>query len=184
MGAMTNLAALPNHWNPKTRECKVIVETPKGRRNKFAFDPEFRLFELKGLLPEGLSFPYDFGFIPSTLGGDGDPLDVLVLMDEPAHVGCLIDVRLIGVIEAVQTEGKKRTVNDRLIGVAVHSYAHEGLTNVSQLNPSLLDHVQEFFIAYNKGRGKRFEVKARRGPGRAAEIVERGQQLFTRKNKK
>ena len=63
---------------------KVVVETPKGSRNKYAFDPRNRVFELKKVLPAGMVFPYDFGFLPSTKGGDGDPLDVLVLMDEPA----------------------------------------------------------------------------------------------------
>src|ERR1041384_7278588 len=120
---MSNLAAFPNKWNPKKRECKIIIETPKGRRNKFDYDPEFEAFTLGGLLPEGLAFPYDFGFVPSTLGDDGDPLDVLVLMDEPAHVGCLVDIRLIGVIEAEQIEDGTATQNDRLIGVATHSYS-------------------------------------------------------------
>jgi inorganic pyrophosphatase len=62
----------------------VVVETPKGSRNKYAFDPDNRVFELKKVLPAGMALPYDFGFLPSTKGGDGDPLDVLVLMDEPA----------------------------------------------------------------------------------------------------
>src|SRR5437763_415581 len=121
---MSDLAALPNQWNAKERECKVIIETPKGRRNKFKYDSEYRLFALGQLLPEGLVFPYDFGFIPSTKGDDGDPLDVMVLMDEPAHVGCLLDVRLIGAIEARQTEHGKTVNNDRLIGIALHSYGH------------------------------------------------------------
>src|SRR5687767_9047039 len=85
----------------------VIAETPKGSRNKFKYDERYGCFKLGGVLPVGTSFPYDFGFIPSTLGGDGDPLDALILMDEPAFPGCLIVCRLIGVIEAQQTqEGK------------------------------------------------------------------------------
>src|SRR5580658_1463699 len=107
---MKDVAAAPNEWNAKQRQCKAIIETPKGCRNKFDYDPDFRMFKLGGLLPEGMAFPFDFGFIPSTLGDDGDPLDVMVLMDEPAHVGCLLDVRIIGVIEAVQIEKSKRTV--------------------------------------------------------------------------
>lgn len=82
---------------------------------------------LGGLLPEGMLFPFDFGFVPSTLGDDGDPLDIMVLMDAPAHVGCLIDVRIIGIIEAKQTEDGKTKSNDRLLGVAVHSYNHQGV---------------------------------------------------------
>src|SRR5437764_15464112 len=82
----------------------VIVDTPKGSRNKFKYDEELGLFKLSGVLPAGAVFPFDFGFVPATLGGDGDALDVLLLMDEPAFVGCLVEVRLIGVIEAEQTE--------------------------------------------------------------------------------
>jgi inorganic pyrophosphatase len=175
---MSNLAAIPNKWNRKKRECKVIIETPKGRRNKFDYDPEFEMFTLGGLLPEGLVFPYDFGFVPSTLGGDGDPLDVMVIMDEPAHVGCLLDVRLIGVIEAEQTEDDKTTKNDRLIGIAIHSYNHADVSSIDQIDKSLLDQVEEFFISYNKSRGKKFKVEGRRGPKRAIEVVERGMAAF------
>src|SRR4051812_22774937 len=82
----------------------VIVETVRGSRNKITFDPERGLWELTGVLSSGLSFPYDFGFVPSTLGGDGDPLDVLLLMDEPTFAGCLVPSRLVGVITARQTE--------------------------------------------------------------------------------
>src|ERR1700676_557116 len=64
---------------------KVVIETPKGSRNKYAFDPEERTFTLKKVLAAGMTFPYDFGFVPSTLAEDGDPVDVLVLMDEPEH---------------------------------------------------------------------------------------------------
>jgi inorganic pyrophosphatase len=65
----------------------VIIETPKGSRNKYAYDAKWHVFQLKKVLPAGMAFPYDFGFVPSTKGGDGDPLDVLVLMDEPAFAG-------------------------------------------------------------------------------------------------
>src|SRR4051794_39383180 len=106
----------------------AIVDTPKGSRNKYKFDEELSLFKLKGVMPLGAYFPYDFGYIPGTLGGDGDPLDVLVLMDEPAVVGCLVEVELIGVIEAMQTEKDGATEkNDRLIGVAVESHNHKDL---------------------------------------------------------
>ncbi|HEX8201166.1 MAG TPA: inorganic diphosphatase, partial [Isosphaeraceae bacterium] len=106
---MTTPSPVPNPFDRlgafavKTGELNVIIETPKGSRNKFDFDEELGLFKLGGVLPAGAVFPYDFGFVPATRGGDGDPLDVLVLMDEPAFVGCLVPARLIGVIEAEQT---------------------------------------------------------------------------------
>lgn len=78
---------------------RVVIETPKGSRNKFAFDVDEHIFELKKVLPSGMAFPYDFGFVPSTRADDGDPVDVLVLMDEPAFSGCVLTCRPIGVIE-------------------------------------------------------------------------------------
>ena len=175
---MQNLARFDNEWQRKKNCCNVIIETPKGRRNKFDYDQERCLFKLGGLLPEGLSFPFDFGFIPGTRGDDGDPLDVMVLMEEPAHVGCLLQVRVIGVLEARQIDNKKSIRNDRLIGVSVHSYTHENLTNIGEVSPSVLDQIEEFFISYNKSRGKRFRPKGRHGPKRAADLIDAGIALF------
>jgi inorganic pyrophosphatase len=129
---------------------------------------------LGGLLPEGMMFPFDFGFIPSTLGEDGDPLDILVLMDAPAHVGCLIEVRLIGIINAQQTENGKTETNDRLLGVAVHSYNHEGLNSIEDMSKTLLDQLEAFFISYNKQRGKKFKVTGTGGPKKAIAFVKTG----------
>ena len=81
------------------RMLRVVIETPKGSRNKFAFDPEEHIFELKKVLPAGMTFPYDFGFVPSTKADDGDTADVLVLMAEPAFPGFGLSCRPIGVIE-------------------------------------------------------------------------------------
>src|SRR6202047_4811389 len=112
---MADLTSLPLKLDTKRHVCRAIIETPKGCRSKFDYDPDSNLFMLGGLLPEGMMFPFDFGFIPSTLGDDGDPLDILVLMDAPAHVGCLIEVRLVGVISAEQIEDGKKEANDRLL---------------------------------------------------------------------
>ena len=178
---MKTLEDCPNEWDAKHRLCKAIIETPKGRRNKFDYDPEFRLFKLGGLLPEGMMFPYDFGFIPSTLADDGDPLDVMVLLDEPAHVGCLLDVRIIGVIEAEQVQKGKAEENDRLIAVAVHSYNHRNVNSLDDINKAIVDQIEEFFIAYNKSRGKKFKVKGRHGPKRAGQLVDAGIAKFRKK---
>ena len=104
---------------------RVVIETPKGSRNKFAFDPKQHIFELKKVLPAGMTFPYDFGFVPSTEADDGDPIDVLVLMDEPAFPGCVLTCRPIGVIEGEQGDKKDKERNDRIIAVEqdAHSWA-------------------------------------------------------------
>src|SRR6476620_5285936 len=143
---MANLTSLPHKLDDKKGVCRAIIETPKGSRNKFDYDPDSGLFMLGGLLPEGMMFPHDFGFLPSTLGEDGDPLDILVLMDAPAHVGCLMEVRVIGIITAEQTEDGKTESNDRLLGVAVHSYDHEDLESIADVSTTLLDQLEAFFV--------------------------------------
>ena len=119
-------------------------------------------------------FPFDFGFIPSTLGDDGDPLDILVLMDAPAHVGCLIEVRLIGVISAEQIEDGNKAANDRLLGVAIHSYNHQGLSSIDDLGKTLLSQLEEFFVSYNKQRGKKFRITGTGGPKKAIKVLKAG----------
>lgn len=180
---MADLNSLANNLDESNVICRAIIETPKGVRNKFAYDPQSGLFELKGLLPEGMLFPFDFGFVPSTLGEDGDPLDIMVLMDAPAHVGCLIQVRLIGIINADQTEDGKTVSNDRLLGVAVHSYAHENLNSINDVSKTLLDQVEAFFVSYNKQRGKKFKVTGTGGPKKALAFLKAGMKTFDQKNK-
>lgn len=151
----------------------VIIDTPKGSRNKFAWDEKLELFSLSGVLPAGAVFPYDFGFIPNTRGGDGDPLDVLVVMDEPAFVGCLVACRLLGVIEAKQTEKGKTERNDRLIAVSTNSRTHEKLKALTDLDAVLLDEIEHFFVSYNEAKGKKFKPLRRLGSGRAKKLVVR-----------
>jgi inorganic pyrophosphatase len=154
-------------------DLNVIIDTPKGSRNKYSWDEKLQLFELSGVLPAGAVFPYDFGFIPKTRGGDGDPLDVLVLMDEPAFTGCLVRSRLLGVIEAEQTEKGETERNDRLIAVASKSRLHADLKSITDLNPKLLDEIEHFFISYNEAKGKKFKPLGRYGPERARKLVNR-----------
>ena len=171
---MADLTGLRNQLDPRKRTCRAIIETPRGFRNKFDYDRRSNLFKLGGLLPEGMMFPFDFGFVPRTLGDDGDPVDILVLMDAPAHVGCLLEVRIIGIIEARQTEHGKTRTNNRLLGVAVHSYDHEDLKSISEVGETLLSQLEEFFIAYNKQRGKKFKVTGTGGPRKAVSFLQKG----------
>ncbi|MDQ1468915.1 MAG: inorganic pyrophosphatase [Bryobacterales bacterium] len=177
---MPDLTSLPHHLDAEKRQCRAIIETPKHGRNKFNYDPESGLFELASLLPEGMLFPFDFGFIPSTLGEDGDPLDVMVLMDEPAHVGCLVELRILGVIEAEQTGDGKTLRNDRVLAAAVHSYSYEEITSIGQLNKSLVSQIEQFFVTYNHQHGKTFKIVGRGEPERALRLIEDGIDAFTR----
>ncbi|MDX6270584.1 MAG: inorganic pyrophosphatase [Acidobacteriota bacterium] len=164
---------------PDGGDLRVIIETPQGSRNKFDYDAELGLFKLGGVLPAGAVFPFDFGFVPSTTGGDGDPLDVLVLMDEAAFAGCLVEARLIGVIEAKQTERDgKTTRNDRLVAVAANARNHRDVRSLAQLSENLLDEIEHFFVSYNEMKGKQFEPLGRFGAERAERVVEEGARRF------
>lgn len=156
-------------------ETNAIVETPQGSRNKFDYNPKSGLFELGAAMPAGASFPFEFGFIPSTLGEDGDPLDVLILMDAPTFVGCLARVRLVGVIEVKQTDkGDKFIRNDRLIAVPIKSRIHESVRSLHDLPKELLAEIEHFFASYNQMKGRRFKVVGRHGPHRAQQLVKAG----------
>lgn len=160
-----------NPFDRESGELNAIIDTPKGSRNKFSFDEDRGLFVLAGVLPAGAIFPYDFGFIPNTKAEDGDPLDILILMDEPAFAGCVVLSRLLGVIEAKQTEKGKTARNDRLIAVAANSRNHRDLKSLSGLNKHLLDEIEHFFVSYNEAKGKRFKPLGRFGPGRARKLI-------------
>ena len=148
--------ALPTFDSDDRELVVVVIETPKGSRNKYAFDPEERIFELTKVLPAGMEFPYDFGFIPSTRGGDGDPLDALVLMDEPAFPGCRLACRPIGVIVCVER--------------GTHSYTH--VKHVDDLGSAFEKELEGFFINYHEFQGKRFRVLGMKGPAEARRVVQ------------
>jgi inorganic pyrophosphatase len=126
----------------------AIVDTPKGNRNKFKYDETAHAFKLGGTLPLGTVFPFDLGYVPSTRADDGDPLDVLILMDEPAFAGCLVQAKLIGVIDAEQTEDGESTRNDRLIAVAAESRNHSHIRFIGDLNSNLVHEIERFFVSY------------------------------------
>ena len=152
---------------------QVVIETPKGCRNKYKFDPKLRSFTLSRVLPDGMVFPYDFGFVPSTMAEDGDPSDVLLLMDSSAFPGCVIESRLIGVIEGEQNEDGKKERNDRLIAVAKHSHTHSDLKNISDLNQKLLTELAEFFVNYHRQDEVKYKFLATKGPKEAARLLDR-----------
>lgn len=149
----------------------VIIETPKGSRNKYAYDPDERIYSLTKVLPTGMEFPYDFGFVPSTKAGDGDPLDALVLMDEPAFPGCRLACRAIGVIEGEQGDKKESERNDRIVCVehGTHSYTH--IRHIDDLGKAFEKELERFFINYHQQVGKTFRILAVKGPAQARRQV-------------
>lgn len=155
------------------RNLKAIVETPKGSRHKYKYDLESGMYECHSTLPQGMVFPFDFGFIPSSKADDGDPLDILVLMDEPAFPGCLVRTRLLGVLQAEQKEGSGEIVrNDRLIGAHVKSIVFSEYGTWRDLPKSLRDQIEHFFRAYNEVKKKEFRPLGWRGVAHAYKLIE------------
>src|SRR5437016_3052786 len=112
----------------------VIIETPRDCRNKYKYDEKKGLFKISKVLPAGSSFPYDFGFVPNTLAPDGDPLDVLMLMDETSYPGVLVQGRPVGVIQAEQGKDNELEENDRIIAVAEESHDYSQIKTIKNIN--------------------------------------------------
>lgn len=149
----------------------VIIETPKGSRNKYAFDPHERIFSLTKVLPAGMEFPYDFGFVPSTKAGDGDPVDALVLMDEPAFPGCRLACRPVGIIEGEEGDKKDAERNDRIVCVEKgnHSYAH--VKHIDDLGKAFEKELEDFFVNYHQLSRKSYRILGLKGPAQARRQV-------------
>jgi inorganic pyrophosphatase len=152
---------------------QVVIETPAGSRNKFAFDAEQAVFYLKTVLPAGMAFPYDFGFVPQTIAPDGDPLDVLLLMDEPGVPGICVRARLIGVIEGEQTEGKKKTRNDRLLAVAEANHMYANVLKLTDLPPKWIKELENFFVNYHRMEGKTYRLLGCKGAEEAHQLLKK-----------
>jgi len=152
----------------------AIIESPQGSGHKLAYREDLDAFELSGSLPVGMHMPFDFGFFPGTLAEDGDPLDVLILLDAPAYPGTIAEVRLIGVLEADQREPHRSTFrNDRLIAVSVASKRHAELIKLGDLDRVLLEEIETYLVTYAASRDKSVRFIARRGPAVAHRLLKR-----------
>jgi inorganic pyrophosphatase len=139
----------------------VVIETPKGSAQKYDYDPGSHFFKLKKILPSGMVFPYDFGFIPDTKGEDGDPLDVIVISEFCSFPGIMIKCRIIGGIKAEQTEeaGKKKKIrNDRFLAIPKCSNIFEKIKTANDLPDNIFKELEQFFIDYNRIEGKEFKA--------------------------
>jgi inorganic pyrophosphatase len=141
---------------------QVIIETPKGSRNKFAFDPKQRIFTLNKVLPAGMVFPYDFGFLP-----------VLLLMDEPAVPGVAVRARLIGIIEGEQLDGKKKIRNDRLVAIAEANHMYANIRRLQDLPEQFLHELENFFVNYHRLEGKEYKLLGCKSSATAELLIEK-----------
>lgn len=164
---------LPQTFTKDKKHIHTIVETPKGCAAKYNFDEESGMFKLKKILPEGLSFPFHFGFIPYTKAEDGDPVDVMILMDEPSWPGCIIECKLLGVVEAEQTANNTTSRNDRMIAAATASRRYQETNSIFVLDAYLVDEIINFLVSYNRLEKKEFKVIGRQGPKAAMSLIKK-----------
>lgn len=164
--------------DPDTGLVRVVIDTPKGSRNKYKFDPKLGVLKLSRILPAGMSFPYDFGSIPSTCAEDGDALDVMVLTDEPLFPGCLVLVHLVGVIRAVQKEQRKLIRNDRLLATIETPVNKPAITRLEQVHEQQLKDIEHFFRSYNQAQGREFRITGRSGARQAQKMFRDAERDF------
>jgi inorganic pyrophosphatase len=148
-----------------------MIETTKGSREKYYYDPDNRLFHFKKALPLGMHFPYDFGLIPGTKGEDGDPLDALIISEFTFFPGCMVRCRLIGGLLASQEENDKKIRNDRFFFIPEISVQYLPVKSVEDLPKQEIQELEAFFINYNKGEGKTFVPIQTIGAKRAYELI-------------
>src|SRR5947209_1196733 len=166
------LEQLPHELDRSNWTCQAIVEAPAGSRVKVYYDPISHRFRVGKFLPLGMVFPLDFAFIPSTLAGDGDPFDLLILPEASLPVGSIVSVRILGILEAEQFKPNKRPRrNDRVIARLVESRLFAKVQDIHQLGQTFVDELSSFFTTYKKLRGQTYNVLAVGGPERAAELI-------------
>ena len=149
----------------------VVVETPKGSAQKYDYDPDNKGFKLKKIMPAGMVFPFDFGFIPHTLGEDGDPLDIIIISEFQSFPGCIMDCRIIGGITAEQTEKGKTIRNDRFISIPEVSQMFAHVKEIKDIPRDVINQLETFFINYNELEGKKFKPLKRLNAQQAFKLI-------------
>jgi inorganic pyrophosphatase len=149
--ALSGTLAVPNFINlprfTKDGDVHVVVETPRGSRAKFAYDEKLETFVLSKSLLTGLTYPHDWGFVPSTKADDGDPLDIMVIHDAATFPGIVLTCRIIGILQIEQKSKGKAGRNDRLFAVPRRSHSEEGLRDVREIFKPIREELEKFFIA-------------------------------------
>jgi len=160
----------------ENKHVRVIIETPKGSMQKFDYQPAQDIFLISKIMPVGLVFPFDFGFLPGTLGEDGDPLDIMVVSEFGTFTGCAVDCRIVGIIMASQQERDGTEVeNDRIIAIPEISEKYRSVRTIGDLGRELISEIEDFFITYNRLAGKEFKIKKVAGAALAFKRIGEGQ---------
>jgi len=167
---MIDYAKLPIGPHSPVR-VNAVIEIPKGSVNKYEYDKDLHVFRLDRTLHSPVHYPGDYGFIPSTLGHDGDPLDVLVLLESATFPGCLMEVRPIGVLRMID-QGKG---DEKILAVAESDPVYREVNDYPQMFTHTLREIEHFFAIYKSLEGKKTEIAGWEGVDIARKIITEGQ---------
>jgi inorganic pyrophosphatase len=133
---------------------EVFIEIPSGSRNKYEYDKQRRVFVLDRVLYSSVHYPTDYGFIPETLAADGDPLDALVIVNEPTFPGCVIPARPIGLLDMYDDKGD----DEKVLAVPIGDPRYDGVVALADLSPHWLREIENFFQTYKTLEDKWSEI--------------------------
>jgi inorganic pyrophosphatase len=175
---------LPNFINlpafTEDGDVRVVIETPRGSRAKLAYDPKLETFTLSKSLLVGLTYPHDWGFVPSTKADDGDPLDIMVVHDAATFPGLVLTCRVIGILQIEQKKKGKAERNDRLFAVPRRSHSEQGLRDVRNLSKPIQEELEKFFIATDELEDKKLEIIGWKGPKVALKAIKEAGKSFAK----
>jgi len=144
---------------PKAGILNVLIEIPAGSKNKYEFDKDLNAFALDRVLYSSVQYPYDYGFIPNTLADDGDPLDGMVIMDQPTFPGCIIPARPIGML--IMIDGGDR--DEKILCVPAKDPRYNDVKALTDIAPHRLEEIAEFFRSYKNLEKKVTEIRGWEG---------------------
>ena len=174
---------MPNFFNlplfTEDGDVHVVIETPRGSRAKFDYNPKLETFVLRKSLLTGLTYPHDWGFIPSTKADDGDPLDVMVIHDAATFPGLVVVCRVIGILQIEQKSKNKSERNDRVFAVPLRSHSEKAIRDVRDLTGPFQEELEKFFIATDELEDKKLKMLGWRGPDSALKAVRNAAKSFT-----
>ena len=154
----------------------MIVEIPKNSANKYEYDKESGIFRLDRALYSPMHYPGDYGFVPGTLAEDGDPVDVLVLVEEPSFSGCMIAVRPLGMLDMLD----QKEPDQKLLAVPNRNPRFDVWRSIDDVLPHVLREIEHFFTIYKELEGKKTEIRGWKGPDEAREILRAGRERYLR----
>lgn len=174
---MTNFLALPI-GDGAPDEVNAVIEISRGQTNKYEYDKQLHVFRLDRNLYSPVHYPGDYGFIPSTLSDDGDPLDVLVLVDAPSFTGCVMTVRPIGMLEMVD-QGKK---DEKILAVGTNNPIYKDVRDYAGLYPHLLLEIEHFFSVYKALEAKSTRIVGWQDAPKARATVSECERRYKKEN--